>query len=73
MNHLPSRHDVPADHPFSNREMDRTAQMLQYLDDDQVREQLTDRGLTPYNAWLCIKAAQLLLDKGFYRSKHSPL
>jgi hypothetical protein len=53
--------------PFTNDAIDSCAQMIAYdVPTDVIKEGLLARGMTPYSAYLCYKAAQLLLRSGFY-------
>jgi hypothetical protein len=52
---------------FTNDAMDSTAQLIAYqVPVETIRASLLSRGLSLYNAYLCYKAAQLLLATGFY-------
>lgn len=53
--------------PFTNDAIDSTAQLITYdVSTEAIREGLLARGMTPYSAYLCYKAAQFLLASGFY-------
>lgn len=53
--------------------MDHTAQMIGLgLSTEEIRENLLSRGMSEYNAYLCFKAAQLLLNMGFYDKEAVP-
>lgn len=56
--------------PVSNATIDHTAMMIGLdLSAADIRENLLSRGLSEYNCYLCYKAAQLLLNQGFYTRK----
>lgn len=53
--------------PVSNDAMDSCAQLIAYeVPTEAIRDGLLARGLSPYQAYLCYKAAQMLLESGFY-------
>jgi hypothetical protein len=54
---------------FSNSTIDAAAHRISMRQTvAEVRDYLLDLGLSEYNAYLCFKAASLLLAKGFYSS-----
>jgi hypothetical protein len=53
--------------PISNDAIDSCAQLIAYqVENDVIRDGLLARGMSPYQAFLCYKAAQMLLSAGFY-------
>ncbi len=53
--------------PVSNAAIDLVAQRIGFgQSTEEIRAELLSRGMTEYNAYLCFKAAQLLLQAGFY-------
>lgn len=61
--------------PFTNDAIDSTSQLIVYkVPVEIIREGLLARGLSPYDAYLCYKAADFLLKAGFYeRSSRAEL
>lgn len=52
---------------MNNADMDYAAACLFYEQGtEEIREKLLSRGMSEYDAFLCFKAAQLLLSSGFY-------
>jgi len=52
---------------FSNAEIDNVAQQISLdINPETIRNNMLERGMSDHDAYLCYKAAKLLLDSGFY-------
>jgi hypothetical protein len=60
--------------PVAHEVMDLVAQRIGHGQSTaEIRQALLDRGMSEYNAYLCFKAAQLLLNTGFYDKPMAPI